>query len=111
MHRATGIKLDVVLASPYETLGFMERAIDFDIDGLEVPVVSPEDLIILKVLAGRGKDMDDARAVVAQRGDALDLARIRDILGLLEQALTRSDLLREFENIRASLDSEPHAER
>lgn len=57
-----------------------------------VPVASPEDLIVMKVLAGRPKDLEDVRSVLAERLTKLDVAYIRSMLGTLEQALGQSDL-------------------
>ena len=97
VHRASRILLDVVLAGPGLEDEFLRRAVAVDIDGTVVPVISPEDLIVTKILAGRPKDLEDVRGVVAERRSSLDLSRIRAVLHLLEQALTRSDLLPLFE--------------
>ena len=51
----------------------------------------------MKVLAGRGKDLDDVQALLAS-GDA-DLVEVRDLLGQLEQALGQSDLLPRLERL------------
>jgi predicted nucleotidyltransferase len=64
-----------------------------NIDGVSVPVASPEDVIVMKVLAGRPKDQEDVRSVLRERQSRLDLDYIRDTLGILEQALDQSDLL------------------
>jgi len=45
----------------------------------------------MKVLAGRGKDLDDLHSLLAS-GD-VDLDEARDLLGQLERALGQSDLL------------------
>jgi len=68
-----------------------------DIAGTVIPVISPEDLIVTKVLAGRPKDIEDVRGVLQERLDSLDLERVRSLLRLLEQALTQSDLLSTLE--------------
>lgn len=96
-HRASGMPLDVVLAGPGLEDDFLQRAIPVDVDGIVVPVISPEDLIITKVLAGRPKDVEDIRGVISERRASLDVERIRAILRLLEEALTQSDLLPLFE--------------
>jgi len=75
----------------------MHRAISVNVRGTTIPVISPEDLIITKVLAGRPKDEEDIRSVIALRKASLDAERIRTILRLLEQALGQSDLLPLFE--------------
>jgi hypothetical protein len=97
IHRSTHLPLDVVLAGPGLEEDFQRRAIAIDVQGVRVPVISPEDLIITKVLAGRPKDIEDLRSVAHQRRASLDVERIRQILGILEQALGQGDLLPAFE--------------
>jgi hypothetical protein len=105
-HRASGLALDVVLAGPGLEELFLERAVPVDVAGTVVPFISPEDLIVTKLLAGREKDIDDVRGVLSERGSALDIERIRTTLALLEQALGQSDLTpaleRELERWRRS---------
>jgi len=70
-----------------------------DIRGMAIPVISPEDLVITKVLAGRPKDIEDVRAIIHERSASLDEERVQRILHLLEEALGQSDLLPVFERI------------
>ena len=93
LHVPTQLPLDVVIAGPGIEDRFIERAIRIEIEGLSVPVASPEDLIVMKVLAGRPKDLEDVRSVLTERLTKLDVAYIRSMLGILEQALGQSDLL------------------
>ena len=64
-----------------------------DLAGLSVPVLAPPELVVTKILAGRPKDLDDVQGVLRAQGKAFDLARARDLLRTLEQALDRSDLV------------------
>ena len=105
IHRGTHIPLDVVLAGPGLEEDFLRRAIAVDVQGIRVPVISPEDLIITKVLAGRPKDIEDIRSVTHERRASLDVKRIRQVLRVLEQALGQGDLLPAFE--KAWLQEEP----
>ena len=77
--------------------------------GVVVPLIDPEDLIIAKILAGRPKDIDDARNLWRTRGGELDAERVRGTLSLLQQALSQSDLLPAFEAIagRSRVDGGP----
>jgi hypothetical protein len=93
VHRASRIPLDVVLAGPGPEEEFLSRAKIVGIEGVSVPVISREDLIVTKVLAGRPKDLEDIRGVLRQGGADIDLGRVRRLLGLLEDALGQSDLL------------------
>lgn len=100
LHAATGMPLDIVLAGSGLEDEFLDRARVVDLGGVEVPVISPEDLVIAKVLAGRPKDVEDARGVLRAQGPGLDATRIERILGLLEQALGQSDLLPAWRALR-----------
>lgn len=97
VHRHSRMPLDVVLSGPGLEEEFLQRALSVDVAGTLVPVISPEDLIVTKILAGRPKDVEDIRGVIHERKESLDVARIRAVLRLLEQALTQSDLLPLFE--------------
>ena len=101
VHTATGMPLDVVLAGPGLEDEFLARARALDIGGLRVPTLEPSDLIIAKILAGRPKDVDDARGLLKARGKDIDQARIASVLRLLEEALGQGDLLPAWNAIRS----------
>ena len=70
-----------------------------------MPVIAIDDLIVAKVLAGRPKDIEDARGLWHAHGPQLDEGRIRRLLLLLQEALSQSDLLPVFDDIvRAAAD-------
>ncbi len=92
-HRASGLAVDLVVAGPGLEEEFLAHRRFVDVGGVEVPVISPEDLVVTKVLAGRPKDLEDVRGVLREQGRALDLDRSRRFLRRLEQALERSDLV------------------
>lgn len=56
--------------------------------------------MIAKVLAGRPKDLEDARNLWQILEHELDAERIYNTLQLLEEALSQSDLIPSFESIR-----------
>ncbi len=92
LHLKTEIPLDVVLAGPGLEELFLDRAREVEVAGTKIPVISPEDLIVTKILAGRPKDIDDVRGILRERKSSLNLDLIEETLGLLDQALDRSDL-------------------
>ena len=101
-HLPTGLPVDIVLAGPGLEEQFLERAASLTIDGVAVPVIEVSDLVILKVLAGRPKDLGDLAHWSGLQRTRIDTARVRDVLGALEAALGQSDLLRTFEAARAA---------
>jgi len=107
VHEPTRMLCDVVLAGPGIEELFFDRARQRDVGGVRVPVVSADDLVAMKVLAGRSKDLDDVQTIVRAQGSALDLERARATLGTLEQALDRRDLLPVLEAILERTRREP----
>ncbi len=102
VHLNTGMPVDVVLAGSGLEDVFLSRVQRVDIGGMSVPILDLEDLVIAKVLAGRPKDLDDARALWRIQGSRLDAGRIRALLAELQAALTQSDLLPAFDAISGS---------
>ncbi len=97
LHERTSIPVDVVLGGPGLEELFAERAQQTDVGGATVPVARVEDVVVMKVLAGRAKDLEDVVALARIHDRSLDLVTVRDTLTLVEQALDQSDLLPLFE--------------
>ncbi|NQW47955.1 MAG: nucleotidyltransferase [Planctomycetes bacterium] len=71
--RRSQFQLDLITASlPFEEAAF-RRASRHKLFGVSLPFPSPEDLILLKVLAGRDKDMLDAIGIARRHRDHLDI--------------------------------------
>ncbi len=100
LHLKTGLPLDVVLAASGLEARFLDRARRVQISDLDVPVISPEDLVVVKVLAGRPKDIEDVKGVLARQRGRLDLRYIQETLEALEGALARNDLVPAFEQLQ-----------
>jgi hypothetical protein len=101
VHRATGIPADLVIAGPGLEDLFFERAGTVDFLGLDVPVAAAEDIVVMKLLAGRPKDIEDVEGILAARADRMDIALVRDTISMLEQALDQRDLSPAFEQALA----------
>jgi hypothetical protein len=91
VHRASRMPVDLVLAGPGLEERFLARVELRDVEGVPVPLASREDLVVMKLLAGRPKDLEDVAALAA--GSGLDLGYLRATLRELERAIDRSDLL------------------
>lgn len=77
------IAVDVFLAETEFLQSAMQRRMRAEIDGVTVNVVSPEDLILLKVIARRPRDLGDITDVRFMQGD-LDEAYLRRWVDALE---------------------------
>ncbi|MDF0673759.1 MAG: nucleotidyl transferase AbiEii/AbiGii toxin family protein [Nitrospira sp.] len=75
-HSESGVSVDIALGRlPFERYA-IEHAIGVKIDDLVVPVVAPEDLIVMKAVAHRPQDLQDIRVIVTSN-PKLDVRRIR----------------------------------
>jgi hypothetical protein len=105
LHARTRVPVDVVLAGPGLEELFFDRMVEREVGGVIIPVASSEDLIVMKILAGRPKDLEDVRGVLSAKMRPIDVAQIRETLGLLERALDQSDLLPVFEDLLGAIGS------
>jgi len=101
VHRASRIPVDVVLAGHDLEEQFFAAAEECAVGDACVPVACAEDLVAMKVLAGRPRDLDDVAAIVRVRRHHLEVNRIRATLRLLEAALDRRALVSELERVVA----------
>ena len=95
IHGPSDVPLDVVLAGPGIEDRFFERVQVRDVDGVVVRLASPEDLAVMKVLAGRPKDIDDVVAIAAAQRN-FDTAYVEQMLRRLEEAFAQNDLIPAF---------------
>ena len=75
--RYRGVRVDLLDAVLPVFVRAVERAESVEIAGRPVRVVRPEDLIELKMIAGREDDLRDVKGILAAQGDRLDLDGIR----------------------------------
>lgn len=103
----SGVPVDIGLAGyPFEE-GIISRATDFEFDeGVVVPTVSAEDLIVLKAIAGRGHDWSDIESIIVRQSDRLDWELITVQLSGLVDLLPEADPLTRLAQTRSELAAE-----
>ncbi len=93
VHTPTGFGVDIVLAGPGPEETFLERALTVEVEGVAVPMASPTDIIVMKVLSARPKDIEDVVAIARAAPEGLDLDGARRALIELQTLLDQSDLV------------------
>lgn len=93
VHRTSSLPVDLVLAGPGLEQRFLDELHIEKIGRREIPFLSVENLIVTKLLAGRPKDLEDVRELLARRIGVIDHGHIETLLAQLEAALDQRDLL------------------
>jgi hypothetical protein len=99
IHEPTGWSFDLVLAGPGLEQRFLDEVHLFPAGRHKIPVIAPEHLVTLKILAGRPKDLEDIRGML--RVADLDHDRVVETLAELESMLDQSDLRQVYARLRA----------
>jgi len=99
---SSGVAVDVSLAAPgFEEMTF-ERSVLVELSaGKSLRLCSPEDLIVMKVFAGRATDIRDVQSVIVRRGEAaLDWDYIESSLAPFEGLKDDRYLIQELRSLR-----------
>jgi hypothetical protein len=98
--RLEGIRVDVFIPTVPFYKELKRRVRNAVLLGRPIKILSPEDLLVLKLMFFRRKDLADAEAVLRDQGTALDRRKVRDRLVKLvseedERVRAWDDLARE----------------
>lgn len=90
-HESSDIKIDISFGMmPFEA-EMVERGQEISVGNIQLRLPTPEDLIIMKAVAHRSKDLADIQAIAASHPN-LDKARIRFWVEQFGEALDFPDL-------------------
>jgi hypothetical protein len=96
-HTPSGMQLDVVRAGPGPEEQMLERVIYRKVGRSRVPFVSTNDLLVLKVLAARAKDLEDVRVLLRTGTPEIDPVIVRSRLAELGALIDDSSLVATFD--------------
>jgi predicted nucleotidyltransferase len=111
VHEPSAIAVDVVLAANGIEQDFLERAQSISLAGVVVPVLSVEDLIATKVVAGRRKDREDVLGILQRQDGHFDMGRLRTTLHEFDEALEEPRASMRFERIYKAFSRQRNAKR
>ena len=97
-HEPTGLDVDIVLgAVPFEEQVVGER-VQLTVGDLSIPISSPENLIIMKAVAHRPRDIGDIEGLLDTRPE-VDRQRVRYWVGEFAKALEAPEILEDLERL------------
>ncbi|MGB5873674.1 MAG: DUF6036 family nucleotidyltransferase [Bacteroidota bacterium] len=95
--QATGVRIGLIFSFMEYERQAMGRAVAVEMEDTSVRFAAVEDLVIHKLIAGRPRDSEDIRGILA-RNHAMDREYLKVWLRSLSEALGR-DLQKEFEDL------------
>lgn len=98
-HEPTGVDLDVSLAWSTFELEAIAASTTAPFGRVRAPMSTAEDLVVLKAIAGRAKDVDDIEALLTMH--RIDLARVRTQVAALAALAESPELVTSFDAIAA----------
>ncbi len=106
-HRMKGdIDVYVERVSGLSVRQLLERAVEAEIDGRRVWVISPEDALLLKALARRERDLADIAVILTEVGDRIDWEYVKAMSSELDLDL-KEVLRKSIERLPISVDNPP----
>ncbi|HKY56043.1 MAG TPA: nucleotidyltransferase [Anaerolineales bacterium] len=88
----------------YEKMA-IDRAVEMEIERVKARICTAEDLIIHKMIASRGTDLQDVEGILARQRDKLDVEYIRNWLTQFSEALENPEILNKFNDLYKSINS------
>lgn len=97
-HEKTEIPVDISLGALSFEAEIIQRRQLMNVGALRLPIITPEDLLIMKALARRPRDIGDIESVLDANPE-LDLSRVRLWLREFSAVLEMPEIQEEFERI------------
>ncbi|RLF97655.1 MAG: hypothetical protein DRN49_07215 [Thaumarchaeota archaeon] len=96
LDKKSGFRIDFIFSTSEYEKQALKRAKRFKVENFYVRFASPEDIIIHKLIAGRARDIEDIKNLLAKR--QVDFAYIKSWLEKFDQELA-TNYLKEFEKL------------
>ncbi|MDE0422712.1 MAG: DUF6036 family nucleotidyltransferase [Gammaproteobacteria bacterium] len=100
----SGIRVDFIFSNTEFERQAIDRTVGVPLAGETVPFATPEDLVLLKLFAGRARDIDDIQSVIDRQGERLDWAYIERWAREFAEIPGREDLPRRVAELRDCRD-------
>ena len=90
-HPRSKIYFDLFIAESEFQESIVRRSRPLRFEGIELELISPEDLILVKILSGRSRDNEDIRQILEENSRTLDFDYLREWAGKLGRQVFLED--------------------
>lgn len=95
-----GVQVDFMVGQSAFEFDVLSRRKPVSLFGIRVPMASPEDVILMKLVAGREQDWPDAKAILVRHGARLDGRYLAGWARALKVQRGRGNALRRLQRLR-----------
>lgn len=99
-------KFDFIVAQNAIEFTGIKRAGFYNLLGVKIKIVSPEDLLLHKLLSDRPRDREDARGIILRQGNKLDSEYVLAWLKKIDKVTSGRHLVKEFKKFLLQVDRE-----
>lgn len=96
-----GVQVDFIVGQSAFEFDILSRRTSVTLFGTRVPVATPEDVILMKLVSGRPQDWQDAKAVLLRHGAGLNRAYLEGWARELRVQRGRGRVIRRLARLRA----------
>lgn len=109
-HEGSGVPIDLSMgALPFEE-NAVRRAVPTEVGGLRVPLPVPEDLLVMKAVAHRTRDIADIEAILSAHPN-IDEKWVVSTVREFAEALDSPELVTDLEELLRKKRAQPKAEK
>ncbi|MCH7760894.1 nucleotidyltransferase [candidate division TA06 bacterium] len=99
-HQKTKVRVDLVFSVTLFEQESIQGARKIQVEGIPIHYISPEDLVVQKIVAGRPRDIEDAKGVLQIQGKTLDRRKIAKKLRVLSLGKEAKEILNRWERLK-----------
>jgi len=102
-HHETGVRVDLIFSISAFEREAIEKAREITAEDMPIRYISPEDLIVQKIIAGRAVDLEDAKGILDMQGERIDRERIERSISALSRESGENEWLKRWDEVKKSL--------
>ena len=84
-HKGTKVRVDVIFSATQLERKAIKRARKIQMEDTTINYIPPEGLVVQKLIAGRPKDLEDAKGILKVQGEGINRDRIERLIRSLAQ--------------------------
>jgi predicted nucleotidyltransferase len=100
-HLETGVRVDFIFSVTAFEREAIERAREINVEDMLIRYISPEDLIVQKIIAGRAIDLEDTKSILDIQGERIDMERIEKSVIAFSREMGEEEWLNRWQEVKA----------